>query len=343
MRYFFIGTDEAGYGPNLGPLSVSASLWSADFPRCDDPLSLLNLRGGACFSQSHRIQICDSKKLYHSGRIFPLERSFFYAFEKGNVQEKTLRLSNRTELSTNPFSFDWLRLVQSLSISPDSEIFYSPPWEQEVAFSLPLTQTDYWQDEFQSDYDDTEQILEGEGISLQKIVNRRIQPQEYNLLVDSLGLKSEVLAQATMHTASALLTPLIADERTEKNIFLCCDKLGGRNRYGDLLARFFPEMMFQIVTESRDVSRYIFPLSNGSVTILFQAKGESNLPSAMASIVSKYVREISMKSFNEYWQRRIPDLEPTAGYPVDAKRFREETQIERQNLGVDDELFWRKK
>ena len=44
---------------------------------------------------------------------------------------------------------------------------------------------------------------------------------------------------------------------------------------------------------------------------------------ALASIVSKTVRELWMDEFNAYWLRRIPDLRPTAGYPSDAVRFRQ--------------------
>ena len=39
---------------------------------------------------------------------------------------------------------------------------------------------------------------------------------------------------------------------------------------------------------------------------------------ALASIVSKAVRELWMDVFNAHWSARIPDLRPTAGYPNDA-------------------------
>ena len=37
---------------------------------------------------------------------------------------------------------------------------------------------------------------------------------------------------------------------------------------------------------------------------------------ALASIVSKTVRELWMDVFNAYWRRRVPGLRPTAGYPT---------------------------
>ena len=344
MKYYFIGTDEAGYGPNLGPLSVSASLWSADFPKCDDPLSSLNRRGEACLHRKEVFRICDSKKLCHSGRILPLERSFFYAYEKSILLQDELPLFRGAISPEPPRCPDWKAVIETLSVAHSAEKKFRPPWEKESVFPLPLTETEYWKDEFCRDYEESERCFQEAGITLLRIANRRVQPQEFNQAVDRIGLKSELLASVTMEVALSLIRPLIAECGNDRvEIFLCCDKLGGRNRYGDLLTCFFPEMMFQIETESRPLSRYSFPLRRGGFTVLFQAKGESNLPSAMASIVSKYTREISMKAFNEYWKKRVPDLEPTAGYPVDAKRFLEETQSERERLGIDNDLFWRKK
>ncbi len=47
---------------------------------------------------------------------------------------------------------------------------------------------------------------------------------------------------------------------------------------------------------------------------------------ALASIVSKTVRELWMDIFNAYWQARVPGLRPTAGYHVDAIRFRRDIE-----------------
>jgi ribonuclease HIII len=64
MRQIILGTDEAGYGPNLGPLVVSMTAWEAD----TDDLSFL-------FEPLKKvgIPIADSKKLYHGGSLTALE------------------------------------------------------------------------------------------------------------------------------------------------------------------------------------------------------------------------------------------------------------------------------
>ena len=41
--------------------------------------------------------------------------------------------------------------------------------------------------------------------------------------------------------------------------------------------------------------------------------------------------------------RRIPGLRPTAGYPVDARRFKQDIAVVQQELGIEDRVIWRQK
>ena len=50
---------------------------------------------------------------------------------------------------------------------------------------------------------------------------------------------------------------------------------------------------------------------------MFRTKGEEFLPTALASMTAKYLRELSMRAFNEFWCARVTGLRPTAGYPMD--------------------------
>ena len=79
------------------------------------------------------------------------------------------------------------------------------------------------------------------------------------------------------------------------------------------------------------------------VEIAFQAKGESHLPTALASMASKYLRELAMLAFNDFWGRHVADLRPTAGYPLDARRFKADIAAAQQALGIDDRMLWRTK
>jgi hypothetical protein len=78
------------------------------------------------------------------------------------------------------------------------------------------------------------------------------------------------------------------------------------------------------------------------MTVGFHLKGDArHLPIALASLYSKYVRELFMLAFNTWWAERMPGLRPTAGYAADANRFLAETADVRERLGVDPEALIR--
>ena len=62
---------------------------------------------------------------------------------------------------------------------------------------------------------------------------------------------------------------------------------------------------------------------------------------ALASIVSKALREYWMAAFNAHWTTLIPGLRPTAGYPVDAARFRTAIEPMCQDRGIEANHWWR--
>ena len=62
---------------------------------------------------------------------------------------------------------------------------------------------------------------------------------------------------------------------------------------------------------------------------------------ALASMISKYVREVFMHHWNAYWQQYVPALRKTAGYPRDAGRFLREIESARCRLGLAESLLRR--
>ena len=91
--------------------------------------------------------------------------------------------------------------------------------------------------------------------------------------------------------------------------------------------------------EGLECSRYRM----GESELSFEARAERHLPVAVASMVSKYVREASMEAFNRYWRRHLPELRPTKGYPIDARRFRREIAAMQAELGIADAVLWRER
>jgi hypothetical protein len=126
-------------------------------------------------------------------------------------------------------------------------------------------------------------------------------------------------------------------------ISVICDKHGGRNCYGPLLSEHFPEWLVEIHGEGRHQSVYRFGPQQRRMEIRFCTKAESYLPVALASMASKYLRELSMQAFNAYWCQRVANLERTAGYPADAPRFKAAIAAVQQELGIEDHILWRVK
>jgi hypothetical protein len=163
-------------------------------------------------------------------------------------------------------------------------------------------------------------------------------PRRFNSLLELHGSKGTVLALETLNLVRQVF-PTVDSPR----VLIQCDKFGGRNRYGRLLQTVFPEHVVQVQRESRSLSVYRWGPSAALVQWRFAAKGERFLPTALASMASKYLRELAMFAFNDFWCRHLPGLKPTAGYPADARRFRQEIQTVQNSLGIDDRALWREK
>ena len=95
--------------------------------------------------------------------------------------------------------------------------------------------------------------------------------------------------------------------------------------------------------EGQQESAYRWESDSLPIEIHFRAGGESYLPTALASMTAKYLRELSMKAWNKYWCDQVKGLRPTAGYPADAKRFKREIEPLQNQLEIPDHILWRKR
>ena len=126
-------------------------------------------------------------------------------------------------------------------------------------------------------------------------------------------------------------------------IRVLCDKHGGRNHYAGLLNEHFSDHFVEVREESRALSRYRFGPADARVEIEFQAKADDILAAGLASMISKYLRELAMRAFNAFWRGHDAELRPTAGYPSDAKRFKAQIAAVQADLGIADDVMWRKR
>ncbi len=139
----------------------------------------------------------------------------------------------------------------------------------------------------------------------------------YNRQVTQTRNKATVLMELALTIVQRILKKYGKD-----NLRICVDRQGGREHYVEKLMTFFAGVKLRIIEETPQRSAY--SLNNGSQDwdIEFSTKGEDkHLPIALASIFSKYLRELFMKALNEYYAQRVENLAPTAGYYTDGKRF----------------------
>ncbi len=170
--------------------------------------------------------------------------------------------------------------------------------------------------------------------------HRLVEPSAFNTIVDETGSKAAVVTRGV----SELLLSMLADLPDAEPIHVICDKLGGRNFYGPFLQDTFADAWVVAERESAAESRYRVLNLNRDVTIVFRPKADGDsVCVALASMVCKYLREVCMTQFNEYWRKHVPGLEPTAGYPVDAKRFYDAIRPAMTTLGIAPDSVWRKK
>ncbi len=316
---YLIATDEAGLGPNLGPLVVSATVW--ELPAGVAPADLFDvLRDcvvpSAGEADEKRFAVADSKQLYKPGGTRAhLERGVLVALRA---------LDRRVET--------WQALFDVLD--PLSRPYRdSLPWYAGYDQSLPLDTT---VDELEALCRQFLRVTEREQVRLLDMRSRVVYSPEFNRRLASCG-KGELLSALTLGLAAELAAPLAGP------ISIVCDKHGGRNRYADLLAAHFPESFIEIHGEGREMSCYAFGPADRRISACFRTRAESILAVGLASMVSKYLREQSMQAFNRFWCAQVENLRPTAGYPEDAKRFLKDIAHRQHQLGIDNDLIWRRK
>ncbi|MCX7399248.1 MAG: hypothetical protein NT138_16415 [Planctomycetales bacterium] len=316
-RRLLIGTDEAGYGPNLGPLTVTATAW--EIPESVEPASLWEEFGkvvtNAPTRGDQRLFVADSKQVYSSG--------------DGLEDLEVAVLAFLRTLDCPVSTID--ELCQGISGADFTTLYQGEAWNSIPGKSLPCDASEDHILEWEQTLAD---VMLQKQIRLLGIRSRIMFPKEFNQRVAESDSKGVVLSNATMELVRELVDQFTDDDAS---VFVVCDKHGGRNRYDELIASHFDDQFVFRMEEGRERSRYRM----GRIEFCFRTRAEELLPVALSSMVSKYLREVLMHQFNEFWATHVPGLKPTQGYPVDAKRFRDDIAEAIRVLEVDDSHLWR--
>ena len=314
---YLIGTDEAGYGPNLGPLVVAASLWQLPpNSRAEELYDLLD----HCVCREpdeRRVPIADSKVLYKPGLgLAALEQVVLavLGLRRGGVA-------------------DWDSLWPALA-GVDTSDLTSHAWHQEFTLVLPRNATI---DQIAAASTVLSSGLDAASVQIAALQARAVFPDRFNALVRECGNKAEVLSLTTLR----LIAELLEQVPIGSEVLVTCDKHGGRNYYAAFIQHVFPDTWVRVVREGPTESVYKFSCANRRIELRFLMGGERMLPTALASMAAKYLRELAMIPFNAFWQRHVPGLKATAGYPSDSRRFLADIRPACRRLGLAEETFWR--
>ena len=333
-----LGVDEAGYGPNLGPLVVAVSAWAVD-----SRLEVLDglepfapeFQAASWTPRSAFVPFGDSKKIYQSGKglaglNFALR--FFESIFEGKPSEK------------RPW-FELGRLAQE-----DLSRVESHPWYRCKNPVKGLGRANQVDENSEASCRFAREKLLKLGVRLIGFRLRVLDEAYFNECVDRLGNKSDVLGHISLELAWKVLGECM-DFHSFKGIEIYCDRQGGRKKYAGLISQTYERShqesqvpFCSVVGESPKTSLYSMSHAGITTSIRFQVHGDSLFPPAAASMVAKWARESLMERFNGYWREVVgPGLKPTAGYAVDAARFARDIEPWITKLAIEKNQWWRRK
>jgi hypothetical protein len=316
-----IGIDEAGYGPKLGPFVMTAvALRVPDDPAGGD----LWRRLAAAVRRDTdpddgRLLVADSKVVYSPARgLRPLETAVLAA--SGPAGDNGCLLLHRYLEEFYGSSQAALR----------REPWYSGttalPVETEAAHAV-AARTRF------------AEACRDAGVTCGLVRGVVVCAEQFNALTEAAHSKGAVLR----HGLAELVRECWRLGDDEPLTFFV-DKHGGRNTYAAMLQDAVPEGFVLAHQEGMARSVYAVAGLRREVRWTFQPRADAeHFSVAMASMVSKYVREVLMGEFNRFWQQQVPGLKPTAGYPGDSARFYEAIRPAAERLGIPEVGLWRRK
>ncbi len=307
-----VGIDEAGFGPILGPLVVSSTTLSlpSDYLTSDLWQVLFRSTGNRRKRLGGRLLITDSKKAYNKTvGIKHLERTV---------------LSVIKCLGKNPATLaELIELLCPSCLERLSEY----PWykgAESHCLSANVADTAIASKVLNDD-------MAANGFKLQQISSCCLDVEYYNKMVTAVKNKASVL-----FTATSQLIKMAFDNFTGENLHIIIDRQGGRMRYLKNLQRMFPDMKLRIICENPEVSSYELQAHDGAMRLHFKVGAdEKYLPVSLASMISKYLRELLIGCINRYFSDFSPNLKPTAGYWTDGLRFIEDLKTSLPHIRVN--------
>jgi hypothetical protein len=317
-----IGTDEAGLGPWVGPLTLAGvaleapasldcgRLWDAlGAAVCAEPppQAMPPPAGGDAPSPDPHapLCVCDSKVAFQQ--------------DGGNVAAlATLERTVLTFAALPPLALAgggaparFGALLQALGGPALATLSPRAPWACEADVALPLAAASP-----PGAADRLARALARAGVQVRAIRLRLLDAFHYNDRLSACGEnKGTLMVEETVD----LLRDLVA-AAPGLPLQATCGRLGGRKFYGGAVGALGP-VLVSTIEEHEHLSRYALAGAlQGEIAFRVDADADHFLV-ALASMFAKYAREVYMGALNAWLVRRRPRLTPTAGYGPDGRRF----------------------
>ncbi|MEM6472954.1 MAG: hypothetical protein AAF802_25565 [Planctomycetota bacterium] len=316
-----IATDEAGYGPKLGPLVVCASTWKLPDSAEGSDESVLN----DLFSPLQKpmniwgvsVWVGDSKAIFKPASSkrpkLTEEPSPYAALELATSAGLLWIRSNSSE------TVDVGELIDAQDIADLNRC----RWLRK----LPSTRLNL------ACAGDIATAWSSGSPELIGLKARVITASRFNAICDKGWNKSDLLSSVTLQLIREQLKTLPAPQTP---VQVRCDRHGGRRYYSGPIQSVFPETLAEVISEGSHESIYEVDCQPTPFEIRFTVKGDRFAPVSYSSMVAKFLREKSMEQFNLFFAKESANsVKPTAGYPQDAARYLKEMKPTLDLLNID--------
>lgn len=337
----YAGIDEAGYGPLLGPLCVACCIFDYDeLDAADDraePMACspaASARGSAVAPAApdlwKRLSPCVCRKPGDRRRRIAVDDSKKLKLSNDGIDDPLRHPLRHLERAVLAFA-----ALSAELPACDDDLFRAlgVPWACDPRSPwldgpqpLPVA---HQCDELRVAAASLRRGLAKAGVRSVKLVCRAVDAAEFNRQYDLVQNKAGINFCTAMSLADAVF-------RAHREAMLVVDRQGGRTHYREELQMCFPEARITVVCEGEARSEYELCEGDRRLIIRFEMESETrNLPTALASMTAKYVRELAMGRLNRFFRGHLPELKPTAGYYGDGRRFINDVEHVVARLGLE--------